>query len=1215
MKTKPALIGTLIAVLALLSADNLAASAPTPSLPLRAETGLLDLAGDVPAGMSRNSAAVMNSHVGIYVERLGKSGRAIPEQTTVLMAAGMAALEARNHGRSYRLNVRALGWAHGADQVEAYEVAGTEAAQRRTLSASAKPLLRRFTYTEYPNAEHANVWLTAQPAPFGLSGAMVRAGEIHDAVAAGDLNKVKALIEADPTLLESKDKDGYTPLHISCASRPPGFTRSIPVAEYLLGHGANVNARDNSGMTPLHLASGGRNPSYDLIQQLVAKGADVNARLDRGLTALHWVATSDDIQAAKFLIDHGADLNAIDKVGYGTVLHMAINSGRSEAMAILLVESGATVGRRFTFSNSELHLAAMKGYAGLAQALVKHGADIHAVNEYGHTALYYAAKLGFRRTANALIAGGAKASAIVEANYGKAPQLAATLKEGEAYLWYLGGIVGGGYAVKTKRHLLLFDKSDIDESAEAGMANGRLNPNELAGQKTTVLITKPARLVDESKLLAVANRIPAVDFVIGYRPAGTDKSQRGSPPFRLATPHDSLSVGDMSVHVIPATGRNYGGADSGGVGYLVEADGVRVFHAGFHSSGNKADELERFRKEIDYLKPFGPIDIAILSVAGHVAAAYQPYLYLLDQLSPKAVYLMGSEMTEEYPKCADVLRARNVPVAYPEGGILRGDRFHFLRGQTSAATASTAKSSREIHDAVAAGDLNKVKALLAADPWLLESKDKDGNTPLHIACIGIPPSIARQVGVANYLLDKGADVNATNNGGDTPLLYAARNLGKDFDLVQRLVAKGAAINPQPDPGMTPLHWVVISGDVRAARFLIDHGANVNANQSVYGSVLHTAINSGRDEEAAKLLVQRGARLNRPFSFGNTELHLAAMKGYADLAQALVKHGADVHAVNEYGHTALYYAAKLGFRRTADALLAGGAKAGAIVEANYGKAPQLDAPLQNGEAYLWYLLGLTGNGYAVKTKGHLLIFDPSGTDDSPEAGLANGNLNPSELAGKKITVLFTTRVGLAIESSLLELKKRIPSADFVTCFRTAAGSEGAATPRDHVALPHESFQIGDLRVRAIPATGSNAAGVDAGGVGYLVEADGVKIFHAGVHSSRGQGEQLERYRTEIDDLRPFGPIDVAMLPVSGHVSVSYAPYLYLIDQLSPKAVYLMGGNVTTGEYPVCADVLRARPIPVFYPEGGRAKGERFHYLRAQAPAPAASAATSSSVCTK
>lgn len=41
-------------------------------------------------------------------------------------------------------------------------------------------------------------------------------GDIHKAVYAGDINKVRQLIETDTSLLGSKDKDGKTPLNIAC---------------------------------------------------------------------------------------------------------------------------------------------------------------------------------------------------------------------------------------------------------------------------------------------------------------------------------------------------------------------------------------------------------------------------------------------------------------------------------------------------------------------------------------------------------------------------------------------------------------------------------------------------------------------------------------------------------------------------------------------------------------------------------------------------------------------------------------------------------------------------------------------------------------------------------------------------------------------------------------------------------------------------------------
>jgi ankyrin repeat protein len=311
---------------------------------------------------------------------------------------------------------------------------------------------------------------------------------IHQAIAAGDLNKVRTLLEDDPPLLELKDNEGNTPLHLACGAF------QVAIANFLIDKGAAANTRNNYGLTPLHRAIGGRGQDVDLIRKLIAKGADVHAKLDRGLNTLHFAAMINNLNIVKLLIDHGADLNAYDNICYGTVLQTAINMNPNEEVAKFLVEHGAKINQKFSFGNTELHLAAMKGYADLASLLVKHGADVNGVNDYNHTALYYAAKHGHRKTADALISAGANENSIVEINYGKASQLTAKLNKDEAYLWYLGGLYGGGYAIKTSEHLIIIDKTEINASTEACLANGNLNQKELADQNITILITKAAGL-------------------------------------------------------------------------------------------------------------------------------------------------------------------------------------------------------------------------------------------------------------------------------------------------------------------------------------------------------------------------------------------------------------------------------------------------------------------------------------------------------------------------------------------------------------------------------------------------------------------------------------------------------------------------------------------------------------------------------------------------
>ena len=593
------------------------------------------------------------------------------------------------------------------------------------------------------------LFLLATCLPFLAAGDM-HVGEIHDAVTAGDLEKVKALIEADPTLLESKDNNGNTPLMMACK------TLQVEAANYLIDKGANVNAIGRVGVTPLFCFPSDKETPLDLVQRLVDKGADVNAklRLNRNWTVLVEYVVRRNVKMVKFLLEHGADPSIRDIEG--TPLHMAINVKGREDVAAFLVESGVKL-QEFSFGNTELHLVAIRGLADLVPALVKRGADVNAVNEYGHTPLFYAASLGRRKTAEALIAAGADKSAIVETNYGKAPQLTESLQEGEAYLWYLApkGSPNTGYAVKTRNSLLVFDPRWISDSPAAGLANGYINPNELAAQKITVLIGYQNNLPDLSGL---AKQIPGTNFVLNFKPGVGDEENNDMPPYRLTVAHESFSVGEIQVHTIPACQRLFGRIE--GLGYLVEADGVKIFHAGLHYSDNNPSNVARFRKEIDFLKPFGPIDIAILPIKGrHLEPfAYEPYLYLIDQLSPKAIYLIGEELvTEEPKKCLDVLRARNVPVYYPEGGIAVGERFHYLRGQTPApATLGNITTSRELTPLQAQTDYDTLRrALEEAHAGLYRHSTKaemDRRFKAHRAQLGQPMSRIDFAGVVSEML-------------------------------------------------------------------------------------------------------------------------------------------------------------------------------------------------------------------------------------------------------------------------------------------------------------------------------------------------------------------------------------------------------------------------------------------------------------------------------
>ncbi len=78
----------------------------------------------------------------------------------------------------------------------------------------------------------------------------VFSGEIHDAAAKGDLEKVKVLLKGNPgTDVNAKDNEGRTPLHAAA------YNGHKDVVQLLLANKADVNAKDAYSQTPLHEAA------------------------------------------------------------------------------------------------------------------------------------------------------------------------------------------------------------------------------------------------------------------------------------------------------------------------------------------------------------------------------------------------------------------------------------------------------------------------------------------------------------------------------------------------------------------------------------------------------------------------------------------------------------------------------------------------------------------------------------------------------------------------------------------------------------------------------------------------------------------------------------------------------------------------------------------------------------------------------------------------
>jgi uncharacterized protein len=213
-------------------------------------------------------------------------------------------------------------------------------------------------------------------------------------------------------------------------------------------------------------------------------------------------------------------------------------------------------------------------------------------------------------------------------------------------------------------------------------------------------------------------------------------------------------------------------------------------------------------------------------------------------------------------------------------------------------------SSAAFIDAIKAGEFDRVKAMVSAEPTLIDAKSRTGESAILTAVYH------RQKEIANLLVARGVALS----------IFEACAAG-EMERVERLVADDrTAMNRQSADGWTPLHLAAFFGHMKIAELLLAEGADVSARSTnTNGNTpLHAAL-AGNHKLVAGLLIGHGADLNAADASGWRPLHIAAANNNIDTMKTLIAQGADVNAPNGEGKTA-YSIAQEKNQREAAALL-------------------------------------------------------------------------------------------------------------------------------------------------------------------------------------------------------------------------------------------------------------------------------------------------------
>jgi uncharacterized protein len=543
----------------------------------------------------------------------------------------------------------------------------------------------------------------------------------------------------------------------------------------------------------------------EALRALLKQGADVSGAQGDGMSALHYAAERGDVEMTEMLVYAGANVGATTRIGQYTPLHLASQSG-SAAVVQALVKSGASVSARTTTTGvTPLHLAAATGNADIVKILLDHGADANAKDaEWGQTPLIYAAAQNRADAIRVLLARGADArvtTKTVDIQKQSALDRAATERQRKV----LEAAVPKGQqptasqiqaAMQASRELFASGKIPPPDTKEGAAANDRNAPGA-ANNFDPEEINPPVATKGGLSALLHAARQGHIDAGRALLDGGAPIDQPGAgdatTPLLMAVINGQF---DMAMFFLQRGANPNLAAAGNGVTplwaavntpwqprtrfpqpqemELQKATYLDVMKALLDAG---ADPNGRVRSHPWYLvySGCGNRNCGLADTAG--STAFWRAAYATDVAAMRLLVERGAD-----PNIPTI--APPVPIRRGGGGAPPG---------AGGPVAPTAGANQERYTALPIPPGGPGAYALHAAAGVEYGEGFAGNAHRH-APDGWMPSV-------KYLVEElGADVNARDNDGYTPLHHAAAR--GDNDMILYLVSKGADVTAVARSGQT-----------------------------------------------------------------------------------------------------------------------------------------------------------------------------------------------------------------------------------------------------------------------------------------------------------------------------------------------------------------------------------------------------------------------------
>ncbi|XP_055716585.1 poly [ADP-ribose] polymerase tankyrase [Phlebotomus papatasi] len=742
--------------------------------------------------------------------------------------------------------------------------------------------------------------------------------ELFEACKTGDIVTVKKLIT--PQTVNARDTAGRksTPLHFAA-----GYGRR-EIVEYLLANGGSIQARDEGGLHPLHnCCSFGH---VDVVRVLLEAGANPNIKDNWNYTPLHEAASKGKVDVCIALLQHGADPNIrnsenktpLDLADTSTrpvltgeyrkdELLEAARSGNEETLLALLtplnVNCHASDGRKST----PLHLASGYNRIRIVKILLQNGADVHAKDKGALVPLHNSSSYGHFEVTELLLKHGAN----VNANdlWAFTPLHEAASKS-RVEVCSLLLSEGADPTLFNCHH-----KSAIDS------APTRELQNKIAYEYKGHCLLDACR---QSDILRIKKNLNSdtVNFAHPYL---------GETPLHAAV----RSVSPKRKQVIELLIKKGALLNERNTEYLTPLHVATEL-----SHFDVMDCLLKHGAKVNALDGLGQTALHLCAKQGNIQACRILFTYSVDAT---IVSLQGFTAAQLAPECmANILRdppSADLEIELLEaaktGDLMTVRRIILSHPEMVNCRDLDGRNSSPLHFASGFNRVPVVEFLLKHGAEV-HASDKGGLVPLHNSCS------YGHIEVTELLLKHGANVNVADLWKFTPLHEAAAK-GK-YEIVKLLLKHGADPNKRNRDGATPLDLVregdqdvadLLRGNAalldaakkgnlaRLQRLVTPENINCRDSQGRNSSPLHLAAGYN-NFEVAEYLLENGADVNAQDKGGLIPLHNASSFGHMDIAALLIKHNTKVNATDKWGFTPLHEAAQKGRTQLCALLLAHGA---------------------------------------------------------------------------------------------------------------------------------------------------------------------------------------------------------------------------------------------------------------------------------------------------